>query len=287
MRKILCFLILTSACLAQSTTIVPTIEGDVLHTIQNAWRIADSTTAAGDEPSALGVDEMTKLAVDAIIAADSSGDGEISIFPIPSKWNAMRFRGASVDDEDDVVHTLYLGTLGGDRDCDLDLIGVLTWDTGLQQSMYSQITFTDGGTYVPQIGDTVTGNTSGETAVIVEISALSSGAWADGDAAGTITYKSDSGAFTNSETISIKKASTVLSSDAYTHAASDLVDFLLAQSVVLSGEKTWSAGTTWRIASPGSDEVAEARLDVTGADILVVVTTGLTSVDGKLLVKGY
>ena len=272
-------------CMAKSTTSVPTIEGGILHTIQSAWLIADSTTAAGTEPTALGVDERTKLVVDALIVADSSGDGEISVFPINSKWNTMRFRGMSVDDEDDIVHNIYLGTLGGAVDCELDLIGILTWDTGLQESIYSQIAFTSGGTYVPQIGDTVTGNSSGETAVIVDI-VESASTWSAGTAAGTITYRSKSGTFTNSETVSIAKANKVLSNNAYTHAASDVVDFLMAQSVVLSGQKTWTVGITWKIASPGGDAVADAEIDVKGADIMVVVTSTAT-VDSKLIVTGY
>lgn len=288
MKKILIFLTILALvvpCFAQkSTTSVPMIQGDILHTIQNAWVIADSTLG-GTTTTALTVSQRTKLLAVAAIAAGANDQDEISIFPIPSKWNGLQFRGMSVDDEDVIVHTLYLGTLGGLLDCHLDRIGILTWTTGLQQSVYSQITFASGGTYVPQIGDIVTGVTSGETAEIFAISALTSGTWAAGTAAGTVTYRSASGTFTNSEKVSISKAGIVITDDAYTHPGNDVVDFLLAQTVVLSGQKTWSDGITWKTASPSSDLVAEAELDVKGADILVVVST--TTVDSKLIVKGY
>lgn len=43
---------------------------------------------------------------------------------------------------------------------------------------------------------------------------------------------------------------------------------------------------SWGSASPGSDQCAEAAIDIMGADLLVVVPTTVTA-DCKLLVKGY
>ena len=293
MRKIFIFMVvlaLALSCPAQrSTATVPTIEGDILHTIQNAWEIADSTTSAGTEPTALTNLLRTYKRVQALIAAASSGNDEISIFKIPSKWNGVRFMAGGIVDNGTVVQNIYLGTLGGLNDCSLGLTGTLSWVIGPQESIYSQIAFTSGGTYVPKIGDTVTGNSSGETAIIVEISALSSGTWAAGTAAGTITYKSDTGTFTNSETLTIKKASRIITDDAYTHAASDLVRFLLADAVTLSNNKTWSPSSviTWKTSSPADDDTeAIAEIDVKGADIMIIVTSA-TSADSKSLVTGY
>ena len=56
------------------------------------------------------------------------------------------------------------------------------------------LAFTSGGTYEPQVGDTVTGATSAATAVITRIE-LTSGTWAGGDAAGTLTIRAQSAAF--------------------------------------------------------------------------------------------
>lgn len=293
MRKILLFLViaaLTLPCLAKSTTSVPTIEGDILHSIQSAWLIADSTTAAGTEPSALGDDERTKLLVDAAILAASSGDDEISLFPIPSKWNGIRFRALSTDnDTGTATHQIYFGTLGGDLDCSLTYSAQLAWTAGDQDSIYHQITFTSGGAasataYVPQPGDTVTGNSSGETAVIISIT-LTSDTWTAGTAAGTITYRSKSGTFTSSETVAIARGNVVLTNNAYTHAASDLVQFEYMDTLVLTS-KSWTQ--SWTSNSPADDTNAEARIDAMGADLMVVVTSACSDNDDcKLLVTGY
>lgn len=54
--------------------------------------------------------------------------------------------------------------------------------------------FTSGGTYEIEVGDTITGATSGATAHVAGIS-LSSGSWAGGDAAGTLTLRRVIGTF--------------------------------------------------------------------------------------------
>ena len=56
------------------------------------------------------------------------------------------------------------------------------------------LAFTSGGTYEPQVGDTITGATSASTAVITRVE-LVSGTWAGGDAAGTLTIRAQSAAF--------------------------------------------------------------------------------------------
>lgn len=269
-------------CGAASLTSVSQVDGNALHTMQNAWLIADETTSTGDEPTALSVTERTKKIVDTLIIAASSGDDEISVLAIPAKWNGIRFRAIGITDAGTITHQIYLGTLGGALDCELAHAGQLAWTLGTQQTIYDQITFTSGGTYIPQIGDTVTGNSSGETAVIVSIVETAS-TWSAGTAAGTVTYRSASGTFTNSETVSILRASKVITNNAYTHAASDLIDFELADILVITAD-AW--GSTWSTLSPANDTNAEAELDIKGADFMVVLTSA-TSVDGKLLIKGY
>lgn len=262
-------------------------QGRALQTVQTAWQIADSTTSDGTEPTALSVSERTKLIVDALIAAGASGDDEISVFRIPPKWNGMAFKGIGITaDTGTMTHQIYFGTLGTDTDCEISHSASLAWTMGKQDSTYHQIAFTSGGTYIPQKGDTVTGNTSGETAVVDSLSALTSGTWAGGDAAGTITYRSKSGTFTNSETVTVTRGGVTLSTNALTHAASDLVDFEFADTLVLTATKTWSAGITWKSASPADDTDASAEIDVKGADIMIVLTSAANN-DCKLLVKGY
>lgn len=58
--------------------------------------------------------------------------------------------------------------------------------------------FTSGGTNAPDVGDTLTGKTSGATAIIDNIT-VTSGVWADGDAAGFFRLSSRTWNFTPSE----------------------------------------------------------------------------------------
>lgn len=260
----------------------PDIKGSMLNTFQPGWKIADETTTAGTEPTALDKDdERTYKQVVALIAAASSGDDEISIFYIPASWNGLKFRSIAIANQGTVVNQIYFGTLGGSDDCDLTYAAQLTWTTGDQDSMYHQIAFTSGGTYEPRPGDTVTGNTSGETAIVVS-TVLSGGAWADGDAAGTIHYRSETGTFTNSETVKIDSSGT-LKSNVLTHAASDLVQFEYADGLVIVA-KAWSS--TWLGKSPADDTLAEAKVDRENADVVVIVTETCDA-DSKLLIAGY
>ena len=281
-------LCLTPVCMAQRTnkplTDVRVIDGDVLHTIQSGWVIAESENSADTQTDALGVTERTKNRLDIVIAANAAQEEYISYFLLPPEWNNLQFRGCGITDDGTMVHQIYFGTLGDELDCEFVYAAQFSWIVGQQSSIYDQITFTDGGVSVPRIGDKVTGNTSGETAFIVAISALSSGAWADGDAAGTITYKSASGTFTNSETVTISRGGGNVTLNGFAHAASDLVDFEMAQSVTVTA-KSWSAAFA-ATSNIDSDWVGEVEVDKKGADIMVVVTTATTA-DSKLLVTGY
>ena len=283
MKKLVLIMLVLLAlpCYARTVPAVGSVDGDILHTIQMKWQIADTERSGDTQATALGDTERTKKLVDAAIAAASSGDDNISIFVLPSEWNAIRLRGIGITDGGTRTDQIYFGTLGGGVDCELAHAGQLAWVVGLQQSIYDQIAFTSGGTYVPKIGETITGNTSGETAVIVDV-LLSSGAWADGDAAGTLTYRSASGTFTSGETISIVDRLGVTQADVLKHTAS-LIDFELADTVVLTAG-AW--GSSWTITSPADDTNAEAEIDKKGADLMIVLTT-TSSVDTKLLITGY
>ncbi len=254
--------------------------------MQHAWKIVESEKSGDTQTDALGVTERTKKIVDALIAANANEEAQISVFPIPSTWNGVRFRCIMITDAATQTHQIYLGTLGGGLDCELTYAAQFAWVAGTQRSTYSQITFTLGGAdgvgYIPQPGDTITGNSSDETAVIVSIVETAS-TWSAGTAAGTVTYRSASGTFTNSETVSISRAGNIIASNAYKHAASDVIHFELADTLT-NTQKSW--GSTFTDTSPADNTNAETEVDVKGADIMIVVTTA-ASVDGKLLARGY
>lgn len=270
-----------------SLTSVSQTNGSALVTMQNAWLVVETENSGDTEANEWAVTERTRKLSEALIVANAANETHISTFRIPAKWNGMRFRAAGITDDGTVTHQIYLGTLGGGEDCELTYVGQLAWVIGTQQTIYDQIIFTlggaDGAEYVPQPGDTVTGNDSGETAVIVSI-VLSSGAFADANAAGTVTYRSATGAFTSSETVSIKRGNKVLASNALKHTSSDLIDFELADTVVITSA-AW--GASWSSVSPADGVTnAEAEIDLKGSDYMSIITTA-TSVDTKLLVTGY
>jgi len=273
---------------ARSVPAVGNVDGVILHTIQVPWEIADEHVSANVEPNALSVTTRTKLLVDAAIATDvaasgATGDEEISIYPLDSEWNAIRLRAIGITDGGTRTDQIYFGSLGGGKDCELSHAGQLAWVIGTQQSVYDQITFTSGGTFEPKPGDLVTGVTSKETAVVVSTT-LSGGSWAAGNAAGTICYKSASGAFTaGGENISIVNNRGQTQGNVLSHAASDLIDFELADTVVLTAG-AW--GSTWGTVSPADNTNAEMSIDIRGTDIMVVVTSD-ANCDSKLLIKGY
>ncbi len=275
-------LMLCSVCFG-SLTHVPDKVGAVTHSIQSAWVIADTELVAGTEPDALGLGERTYLTVKAIIAANSGDDGEITIFPLPAAWNGIRLRSVNETvDSGNVVYEIYFGTLGNKADCDLVYAAQLDFTSGKQISQYFMITFTSGGPYVPQVGDTVTGNSSGKTAVVIAAPVLSGGSYAAGDAAGKIQYRSSTGTFTNSETIKIGDG-TGHKADVLTHAASNLLAFEYADTLTLV-QKSWIK--TWGSISPLDDTIAEGTVDTMGADIMVIVASTCDA-EAKLLVKGF
>lgn len=71
--------------------------------------------------------------------------------------------------------------------------------------------FTSGGTHRPSAGDAVVGATNGAEAILESVS-LDSGAWADGDAAGSFTLRRKSGTFI-AENLDIGGESNVATTD--------------------------------------------------------------------------
>jgi len=73
----------------------------------------------------------------------------------------------------------------------IEIMTAITWT----------LSFTDGGTYEPQVGDTIEGETGGATGYIEAIQ-VDSGSWAGGDAAGSFTLRRLSGTF-QAETLKV------------------------------------------------------------------------------------
>jgi hypothetical protein len=80
-------------------------------------------------------------------------------------------------------------------------------DTLQLSELGESLAFTSGGTYQIAIGDTITGETSTETARVLYV-VLSSGTWAGGDAAGTLILDDVSGVF-QSENLAVDSNSNV------------------------------------------------------------------------------
>lgn len=109
--------------------------GYALMSSQIVWQVLDTTTSAGTTPTALGVAERTYKTVVAAQAADSSGDGEISYTKIPPTWNGIRIRCIGITENADIAYDVHAGTLGNKDDCELALLGTLTYIIGTQASI--------------------------------------------------------------------------------------------------------------------------------------------------------
>ncbi len=79
-----------------------------------------------------------------------------------------------------------------------DITGGFSDGEDLQMSLLNF----DGGSEEIFAGDTVTGETSGETAIVTSVT-ISSGTWSGSDAAGWLSIKNNSGTWTNDENIQV------------------------------------------------------------------------------------
>jgi len=93
---------------------------------------------------------------------------------MPIRVEGLKLHG---DVNPSVVSELMLGDL-------IEAMTGIVWTLG----------FTSGGTYEIEVGDTIEGATGAATAYVVGVS-LSSGSWAGGDAAGTLTLRRVTGTF--------------------------------------------------------------------------------------------
>ena len=273
-------LLLARGAYSPSGTVEGVRAGQVLLTSQIGWNILDETSSAGTEPTDLAVTERTYAAVVAAVAAAAGGDDEISIAHLPPSWNEIRLRAVGITDDGTTTYQVYLGTLAGADDCELALAGQMAFTIGTQSSIYSQVAYTSGGTRTIAQGDTLTGNTSGETATVLSVT-VTSGTFAAGTAAGVFTVTSQSGTF-QSETLNVTALSTGLVSTDNATIAADMVRFEMADTLVVT-TSDWT--TTEVTKSPVANRVAETRFALNGADLIVIVGTTV-SADSKLLAKG-
>jgi len=107
------------------------------------------------------------------------------------------------------------------------------------------LAYTSGGTYQVVVGDIVTGATSGATARVISLT-LTSGTWAGGDAAGTLTMCDQSGTF-QSENLNVGANGNVCTvagnSSASNLTAADSFDLTalpaeLTQNLITVGDKS-------------------------------------------------
>lgn len=112
-------------------------QGYALMSSQIVWQVLDTTTSSGTEPTSLGVAERTYKTVVAAVVAASSGDEEISYTKIPPTWNGIRIRCIGITENADVAYDVHAGTLGNEDDCELALLGTLTYIIGTQASTTS------------------------------------------------------------------------------------------------------------------------------------------------------
>ena len=124
-----------------------------LHTGRNAWAVVDTTLSAGLDPNTLAVGERTYVTVAAAIVADSSGDGKITIYTVPTSWNYGKFRCIGITNDNDVIYEIYLGTLAKGTDCELSYAGELAFTIGTQASVTSTYEMAD--TVVVTDGETI------------------------------------------------------------------------------------------------------------------------------------
>jgi len=106
-------------------------------------------------------------------------------------------------------------------------------------------TFTSGGTYEINAGDTITGAISGQTARVIAVS-ISGGAWSTGDAAGTLTLDTVSGAFQAENlnvggNLNVATIAGVLSATAATDINGTAI---VRQAQITSTNLAWPTGTT-------------------------------------------
>jgi hypothetical protein len=107
------------------------------------------------------------------------------------------------------------------------------------------VAFTSGGTYEILPGDTITGATSTSTARVVAVT-LSTGTWAGGDAAGTLTLDTRNGAL-QAENLNVGGNTNVatIGGDSTAVAAADIGGVAIVRNAeIVSSELTWPSGAT-------------------------------------------
>jgi hypothetical protein len=150
-------------------------DGENLQVSAATVAVADGTTTASGAPTDALNSTYQQAAIEALRDA------------IEAPAGSGRIRG---------VH-IYKGDAYCIRDNAAGTAGVLykaTTSGWTAQSLGRELAFTSGGTTEIEVGDEITGATSSATATITRV-VLTSGDWADGDAAGYLYFASQTGTF--------------------------------------------------------------------------------------------
>lgn len=274
------------------------LDEQVLATAQKEWQIAEACTSADAEPTALAATERTfKLIQAAIVTAGdiTTGDGEIEFVDVPTWANSAKFTAIGITDNGTYTANIRAGTLPegvrtveaiatGRPDANTTLIGTLAFVIGTQTATRAEIAFTLGGAGTAReivAGDLLTGNTGGATAIVESISALTSGTWAAGTAAGTFTLIGVTGTF-QSETLKVTDAAGVITANGATIGGAT-TKYEMADAVTVTAH---DASAAWSSAGGTAEATCEAKIDLEGAKFLVIIPT-TCSANSKLLVKFF
>ena len=128
----------------------------ILDTVVSSWTPVNDVLSADGNATDLSVSQRTYLTSQAAIVANANNQDQITIKKLTgsptSPVNGLRFRCMSVTDTSVCTYNIYAGTLLENADCELSLLGTLSFTTGTQAStvtgyeMCSQLTITEGGT---------------------------------------------------------------------------------------------------------------------------------------------
>lgn len=118
-----------------------------LDTVISSWIPLNSSLSADGNATDLSVAQRTYLTAQAAIAADADNQAQISLITLTSEVespvNALRFRCVGATADTVCTYNIYTGTRKENPDCELSLLGTLSFTVGTQVSMGSGLEFAD------------------------------------------------------------------------------------------------------------------------------------------------
>lgn len=136
----------------------------VLDTSISSWSSINSVLSADGNATDLAVSQRTHVTAQAAITAAVNNQDQISVIRIAgnptSSANAIRFRCIGVTADTVCTYNVYSGTLQSNPDCELSLLGTLSFTIGTQVStttgyeLADQLAVTEGDTSASFINTT-------------------------------------------------------------------------------------------------------------------------------------